>query len=65
MRWIVEAESLEDMLNDNYSFGRELIQCKNCRYWENKHLCKAHSIYGTYDTKGSDFCSRAEKREDE
>ena len=42
-----------------------IIRCKDCRYWWNKHLCKAHSIYGTYDTKESDFCSRAEKREDE
>lgn len=42
-----------------------IIRCKGCRYWWNKHLCKAHSIYGTYDTKESDFCSRAEKREDE
>lgn len=66
MRWIVEAETLEDMLNDNYSFGKELIQCKDCKWWDTDYgkygRCNGHGNYITTSKEG--YCYRAKRREE-
>lgn len=45
----------------------ELIHCKNCKYWDksrinyNEHVC----YWGGYVKREDDFCSWAERRNDE
>jgi len=54
--------------NDEYGthwYHDELIQCKDCKYyeqWTNHKICMLlGSYYG--DTKPNDYCSNAERRE--
>ena len=39
----------------------EVVRCKDCKRWKNKHLCEAWSRYGTIETKADQFCSYGEK----
>lgn len=40
-----------------------VVRCKDCRFWENEHLCLVMSRYGSIDTKAEHYCSWGEKRE--
>lgn len=41
----------------------DLVQCKDCRFWKNEHLCLVMSRYGSIDTKAEHYCSWGERRE--
>ncbi len=38
-----------------------VVRCKDCKHWQNKHVCSAWSRFGTIETKGDQFCSYGEK----
>ena len=45
--------------------AQHIIRCKDCRHYVGQHrLCKGMDQY-TCHMKSDDFCSRAERREDE
>lgn len=68
MKWIVEAESIDDVVLGNYAIRDvPLIECKNCKYWEetmnDKGYCKDMYGFGRW-WKADDYCSRAERHEE-
>lgn len=78
-KYIVEAESIEDLLDGYGSVPRELVLCKDCKWWDRInygsygycHSCKHSfysanweiSIYRKY--KENFFCADGERRDDE
>ena len=40
----------------------EIIRCKDCKHWKNKHLCESLSRYGSYETKADFYCGYAERK---
>lgn len=38
-----------------------VVRCKDCKHWQNKHVCSAWSRFGTIETKGDQFCCYGEK----
>ena len=39
----------------------EIIYCKDCINWINKHLCEIWSRYGTIETKPDFYCGNGQK----
>ena len=64
MKWIVEAETLEDMLNDNYNIAVLLTECKNCTHRNGDYCHRFHDGYSAF-IHHDDYCSYAERRTDE
>jgi len=71
MEWIVEAETLSDFVdNGRYTIkSKPLVRCRDCKHFiqsnaSNATVCNKHDglPYTAYDT---DFCSRAEWKDDE
>ena len=42
-------------------YVRDVVTCRECKHWQNNHLCKKWSIYGTIETLEDDFCSYGER----
>lgn len=40
----------------------EIIRCRDCKHWKNKHLCESLSRYGSYETKADFYCGYAERK---
>lgn len=59
MKWIVEAETLEDMLNDNYNIVTLLTRCKDCKYYGYHECFHGRGLTVAFDNT---FCSYAERR---
>lgn len=65
MKWIVEAESIDDIVLGRYVIDLDpLKECKDCRHWKNGHLCESLSRYGTFETKADFYCGYARRREE-
>ena len=64
MEWIVEAETLSDLIDHGrYSVSsRPLIRCKDCKHYLYPHGC-GH-IDGMATSQKDGFCSYAERREE-
>jgi hypothetical protein len=68
MEWIVEAESIGDLLNGRYTVAtKPVIRCKDCRYntglsefIKDYYCCDYHEHIVSAD----DFCSYAERWEE-
>lgn len=41
----------------------EIIRCRECKHWKNKHLCESLSRYGSFETKADFYCGYAERRD--
>lgn len=39
----------------------EVIRCKDCKHWQNGHLCKVFSRFGTIETDEDGFCYKGEE----
>lgn len=67
--WIVEAETLADIVNGRWIGGKKIVRCKDCKYYG--RVDKRRFFRGNDCIKGiigtivpdKDYCSRAEKRE--
>lgn len=49
------------VLKDLPSAQQEIIHCKDCIHWINKHLCEIWSRYGTIETKPDFYCGFGER----
>ncbi len=61
--WIIEANDTEEASEGKFAFIREVVRCKDCRYWypdtsENIGYCFE---FMTSDKDG--FCKWGERRE--
>lgn len=63
-KYIVEVESIEDLLDGYHSVPSELILCKDCVFSEGFGW-SACPMLGIVKLKDDDFCSRGERRTDE
>lgn len=66
MKWIVEAESIDDVVLGRYAIcDTPLIECKDCKHYKAYYYtgCLAcHLLEGrTVRRDLDDFCSRAER----
>lgn len=68
--WIIEAESLEEIPDGNWTIGRKLVRCEDCKWCA--HFTDGHIecrlLYGlkpvprTYmQMREDDYCSYGEK----
>ena len=72
MEWIVEAESIGDLLNGRYTVAtKPVIRCKECKYWREYRYVNGKPKYlpycdfnDIYFFREDDFCSKAERREE-
>lgn len=66
MEWIIEAQTLEDLLDGYGTLGRRIVRCKDCRFYENDELGMVWcpNVAGSWIGE-DDFCSMGERREDE
>lgn len=72
MKWIVDAESIDDLVLGNYSVqDMPLTECKDCKYYlDSSYECgiiNTRLHFYTTDKRwtGDSFCSWAERREDD
>lgn len=64
MKWIVEAESIDDIVLGRYTISdTPLIECKNCKYNATSKKCLNPDSFFLVPAD-DDFCSRAERREE-
>ena len=70
MLWdLVELENAYDMKKQAVEIVQnwepsdvvEVVRCKDCCHWKNKHLCESWSRLGTINTKAEQFCSYGER----
>lgn len=62
MKWIVEAESIDDIVLGRYTICLDpLTECKDCK-WKQGAECVRFADVRPWP---NDFCSRAERRIDE
>lgn len=54
--WIVEAETLGDLVDGLWTGGKRLVRCKDCY---NQRLCNYAQYLGN-----NGFCSRGERKDD-
>ena len=73
MEWIVETETIEDLVDGPMLISKKLVRCKDCRYYGNpfglgagadsERWCFLLGLVGAFDN--DDFCSHGERRTDE
>ena len=74
MKWIVEAESIDDVVLGNYAIcDTPLIECKDCKHYKTHISCIGDEYSGgdywindgnESPCEPTDFCSYAERREE-
>ena len=70
-KWQAESEAcfyaLEDVVSvtdiDEEEDAIDIVRCKECKFWKNKHLCATWSAFGTIETDADDYCSYGERSE--
>lgn len=61
MKWIVEAESIDDIVLGLYTISCDpLTECKDCKWADEYNHCAKVTWWNSED----DFCSKAERREE-
>ena len=63
-KYIVEAESIEDLLDGYHSVPSELVLCKDCAF-NDEFAWYACPMLETAKQKDNDFCSKGERRVDD
>lgn len=64
MEWIVEAETIEDLVDGQMVICEEIVRCKDCRYYkESERWCRRLGLVGAFAKDG--FCSRGERNTEE
>ena len=59
--WIVEAETIGDLLEGCYTIGNKLIRCRDCK-WFGDFGCAIRIVDDSDKPTENDFCSFAERR---
>lgn len=61
MEWIVEAETIEDLVDGPMMISKKIVRCKDCRYYkENERWCRRLGLVGAFGN--DDYCSHGERR---
>lgn len=70
MEWIVEAETIEDIVDGQMVICEEIVRCRDCKYIGSKlsptadyHTCKHQRAM--IDAPVDGFCCWGERRSDE
>ena len=67
--WELNFTEIREALADVPSAQPEIIRCKDCKHGSpnGKYGCRVYHYrrYETHDMKPDDFCSRAERKQDE
>lgn len=71
--FIVEAESLGELVDGEFCAVQEVVRCENCKYYTKAHTIRFLTIRSYCDIfagedmvgklKPNDFCSRGERKE--
>ena len=56
--WIVEAETLGDLVDGLWVGGKRLVRCKDCKHFQKDECPWALAVINV-----NDFCSKGERRE--
>ena len=75
MEWIVEAETIEDLVDGPMMISKKIVRCKDCRYWKDQaegvvevpvceYDCRNGKIGIAQIMGAEDYCSHGERRED-
>ena len=51
-----------DLLKE-YQSLQEVVRCKNCKHFQNEHICQYFSRFGTIETSAYAYCAYGERRE--
>ena len=54
MEWIVEAETLEDLVNGLWTGGKRLVRCRDCHYYGHECVLLFPEDGYCYDGKSRD-----------
>ena len=67
MEWIVEAETIEDLVDGPMMISKKIVRCKDCKFWRDDnprangyHCC--YRMHNIFPMKESDFCSYGERK---
>lgn len=64
MEWIVEANDTEEMADGKFAVIRELVRCKDCKYW--KGIPSSNFLewcnYRVMKTMAEFYCATGERR---
>lgn len=64
MKWIVDAESIDDLVLGNYSVDMPLTECEDCKHWETPYgMCDAWEGL-LHVTEKNGYCYKAKRREE-
>ena len=58
--WIIEAETLEDLVDGYLAIGKEIVRCKDCKY-RNGSACDYSAVW----VRPNGFCHWGERKDDE
>lgn len=58
----IDDEALE-LMRKNGDETKELIQCKDCKKWQQEYMGNLCCEYVT-ETKANEYCGRAERKEE-
>ena len=61
MEWIVEADSIKDVLKGHMVTFKRIIRCKDCKFRDDTQWCDQNFVY----VEDNDFCSWAVRKENE
>ena len=59
----IVSKSYEDVIRELPSAQPEIIRCGECKHWREDRTCGEHSLVSPM--MAYEFCSRAERRQDE
>lgn len=62
MKWIIEAESIDDLILGRYAHTL-LIECSSYEYYH-PYYCETWSKFGTIQTEESGYCYMAKRTEE-
>lgn len=63
-KWIVEAETLEDLVDKLWIGVKRLVRCNQCKHYEGVHDvpgCAPCSFWGIGGVMWDDYCKRGER----
>lgn len=62
-----KEEQINDLMSTNFTTTIDidwLVRCKDCIWFQNNHVCRLVSMFGTIERDPEDYCSRGERRDD-
>ena len=70
MKWIVEAETREDLVDGHWFGGEELVRCRECKYWKTYQGIKGvkfctYVVGAEFVREPEDYCSRGDRKADD